>query len=37
MFTASTVGILVARSVFTVINLATGDSIQFTWEIKLTP
>lgn len=37
LFNSTTVSgsILVARALFTVINLASGDSIQFTWEVRL--
>lgn len=28
--------VCITRAVFTTINLASGDSIQFTWDIKLT-
>jgi hypothetical protein len=36
IFSASTVGVLFDRSVFTVINLANGDSIQFTYTCTYT-
>jgi hypothetical protein len=36
IFSASTAGVLLDRSVFSVINLATSDSIQFTYTITLT-
>lgn len=35
MFSASTAGTMVSRSTFTVVNLASGDSIQLTYDIKL--
>lgn len=35
LFSASSGGTLLDRSVFTVINLANGDSIQFTYELTL--
>jgi len=33
IFSASTVGVLLDRSVFTAINVVSGDSIQFTYEL----
>lgn len=36
IFSASTVGTLFDRSVFTVVNLAIGDSIQFTYTLTYT-
>lgn len=33
LFDASTVGNMLTRGVFSTINLATGDSIQFTWKL----
>jgi hypothetical protein len=35
VFSASTTGTLLDRSVFSAINLANGDSIQFTYELTL--
>lgn len=35
IFTASTAGTMFDRSVFAAINVANGDSIQFTWELTL--
>lgn len=35
LFSASTTGTLLDRSVFSVINLATNDSIQFSYELTL--
>lgn len=35
LFSASSSGTMLDRSVFSVINLATGDSIQFTYELTL--
>lgn len=35
IFTASTSGTMFDRSVFAAINVASGDSIQFTWELTL--
>lgn len=35
IFTASTSGTMFDRSVFAAINVANGDSIQFTWELTL--
>lgn len=35
IFSASTVGTLLARQVFPVINKAAGDSLQVTWQITL--
>ena len=36
LFDASTTGNMLCRGVFTVINLANGDSINFTWNIQFT-
>jgi hypothetical protein len=36
LFDASTVGNMLCRALFTVINLASGDSISFTWKVQLT-
>lgn len=36
LFTAVTAGVLVTRALFTVINLATGDSIEFTLQLQFT-
>ena len=35
LFNAATVGTLMDRSVFTVINLSTNDAIQFTYELTV--
>jgi hypothetical protein len=35
IFTASTSGVMFDRSLFAAINVASGDSIQFTWELTL--
>lgn len=35
IFTASTSGTMFDRSLFAAINVASGDSIQFTWELTL--
>jgi hypothetical protein len=35
IFTASTSGTMFDRSLFSAINVANGDSIQFTWELTL--
>lgn len=34
LFDAVTTGNMLTRALFTVINLASGDSIQFTWQLK---
>lgn len=34
LFNADTNGTLLARQVFTAVNVVSGDSIQFTWKIK---
>lgn len=34
LFDAATVGNMLCRGVFTVINLVSGDSIQYTWKIQ---
>lgn len=34
VFNASTSGTLLARQVFTAVNVVSGDSIQFTWKIQ---
>lgn len=36
VFDASTVGNMLVRGVFSVINLANGDSIQVTWNLQFT-
>lgn len=36
LFSASSAGTMVTRALFSAINLASGDSISFTWEIRLT-
>jgi hypothetical protein len=36
LFDASTVGNMLCRALFTVINLVSGDSLQVTWRIQLT-
>ena len=35
LFSAVTVGILIARKVFAAISVVNGDSIEFTWECQL--
>lgn len=34
VFNANTNGVMIARQVFTAINVVNGDSLQFTWKIK---
>lgn len=34
VFNADTNGVMVARQVFTAVNVVSGDSLQFTWKIK---
>jgi hypothetical protein len=34
VFNAATAGTLLARQVFTAVNVVSGDSIQFTWKIQ---
>jgi len=34
LFNAATAGTLLDRTVFTVINVVSGDSIQFTYELE---
>ena len=34
VFNATTNGTLLARQVFTAVNVVTGDSLQFTWKVK---
>lgn len=36
LFDASTVGNMFTSATFPVVNLANGDSIQFTWKVQLT-
>ena len=35
IFTASSAGVMFDRSLFSAINVASGDSIQFTWQLTL--
>lgn len=34
VFNADTAGTMLARQVFTAVNVVTGDSLQFTWKVK---
>ena len=34
VFNLDTAGVMIARQVFTAINVVNGDSLQFTWKIK---
>lgn len=36
LFNAASIGVLLARRVFSPINVVSGDSIQITWKIQLT-